>query len=137
MLKNEIIKRDESIHMLRLENEFMQQKLQDQQDNYTVYLKDLESKIEKNQKEKKLQMQSLRNSLEEKSLEITSLESKVMALKSQLQAKEIELEDAKKVLREEKKLFDDDIFQLKGQMNNEKLYFREQLMYCQNHIEKL
>lgn len=82
-------------------------------------------------------MQSLRNSLEEKSLEITSLESKVMALKSQLQAKEIELEDAKKVLREEKKLFDDDIFQLKGQMNNEKLYFREQLMYCQNHIEKL
>jgi len=47
-------------------------------------LKDLESKIEKNQKEKKLQMQSLRNSLEEKSLEITSLESKVMALKSQL-----------------------------------------------------
>lgn len=45
MLKNEIIKRDESIHMLRLENEFMQQKLQDQEDNYTVYLKDLESKI--------------------------------------------------------------------------------------------
>lgn len=82
-------------------------------------------------------MQSLRNSLEEKSLEITSLESKVMALKSQLQAKEIELEEAKKVLREEKKLFDDDIFQLKAQMNNEKLYFREQLMYCQNHIEKL
>ena len=45
ILKNEIIKRDESIHMLRLENEFMQQKLQDQEDNYTVYLKDLESKI--------------------------------------------------------------------------------------------
>lgn len=49
----------------------------------------------------------------------------------------MELEEAKKVLREEKKLFDDDIFQLKAQMNNEKLYFREQLMYCQNHIEKL
>lgn len=46
----------------------------------------------------------------------------------------MELEEAKKVLREEKKLFDDDIFQLKAQMNNEKLYFREQLMYCQNHI---
>jgi hypothetical protein len=22
-------------------------------------------------------------------------------------------------------------------MNNEKIYFKEQLMYCQNHIEKL
>ena len=62
----------------------MQQKLQDQEDNYTVYLKDLESKIQKNQKEKKLQMQALRNSLEEKSIEITSLESKVITLKSQL-----------------------------------------------------
>lgn len=45
MLKNELIKRDETIHMLRLENDFMQQKLQDQEDNYTLYLKDLESKI--------------------------------------------------------------------------------------------
>jgi hypothetical protein len=36
----------------------------------------------------------------------------------------LEIEDSKKVLREEKKIFEDDVFQVKTQMNNEKIYFR-------------
>ncbi len=47
--------------------------MSDQEENYSVYLKDLEAKIEKSQKEKKLQLQALKNTIEEKSLEISTL----------------------------------------------------------------
>lgn len=72
LLKNEMMKKDEIIHMLKLDVEFLQQKLSDQEENYAIYLKDLEAKIEKNQKEKKLQIKTLKDNIEEKSLEISN-----------------------------------------------------------------
>lgn len=71
------MKKDETIHMLRLDSEFLQQKLSDQEENYSIYLKDLEMKIEKNQKEKKLQIKALKDTLEEKALEISKFLTKL------------------------------------------------------------
>lgn len=68
---------------------------------------------------------------------IGTLQSKIDSFKQQLQVKEIDLESANKILTEQKKVFDNDLFELKSQMNNEKNYFREQFMYCQNHIDKI
>ena len=64
MLKNETMKKDEAVHMLKLENEFLHQKLSDHEENYSIYLKDLETKIEKNQREKKLQIKGLKDIIE-------------------------------------------------------------------------
>ncbi len=72
LLKNEMMKKDEIVHMLKLDVEFLQQKLSDQEENYSIYLKDLETKIERNQKEKKLQIKTLKDNIEEKSLEISN-----------------------------------------------------------------
>lgn len=51
----------------------MQQKLQDQEDTYASYMKELEAKIEKNQREKRLQIQGLKTTLEEKVQHISNL----------------------------------------------------------------
>jgi hypothetical protein len=40
-----MMKKDEILHMIKLDVDFLQQKLSDQEENYSVYLKDLEAKI--------------------------------------------------------------------------------------------
>ena len=78
-----MLKKDEILHMLKLDVEFLQQKLSDQEENYTIYLKDLELKIEKNQKEKKIQIKTLKDTIEEKFLEISNFLFIIQALWSQ------------------------------------------------------